>query len=73
MDFSKTDTVKLRNYIQTLDTVHHICIAKIINKYDPNLMSESSNGLFINLSTIDNELRDQIAAYLEQVPPSQNT
>jgi hypothetical protein len=57
---------KIRKMIELLEVNHHIEIAKILHKNNIRL-SENSNGIFINLSNLDNNSMDKIKEYLSFV------
>ena len=55
---------KIRKIIEMLDKPHHIEIGKIL-KQNKIKLSENNNGIFINLSTLDNNVIVEITQYLE--------
>ena len=56
----------LRNDIEQLDTVHHINILKILEKNKINY-TENTNGVFINLTNIEEKTIDKIKNYVKYV------
>ena len=56
----------LRNSIEKLDKVHHVNILKILNKNEVNY-SENNNGIFINLTKIDEITLSDINNYVKYV------
>lgn len=65
-DNNSIELEKIRKMIELLETNHHIEIAKILHKNNIKL-SENSNGIFINLSNLDNNSMDKIKEYLSFV------
>jgi hypothetical protein len=55
---------RIRKIIELLDKTHHIEIGKIL-KQNKIKLSENNNGIFINLSTLDNKVVLEIEEYLE--------
>ena len=65
-DNNSIELGKIRKMIELLEVNHHIEIAKILHKNNIKL-SENSNGIFINLSNLDNNSMDKIKEYLSFV------
>tara|TARA_B110000261_G_C13083541_1_gene356876 strand:+ start:2357 stop:2845 length:489 start_codon:yes stop_codon:yes gene_type:complete len=65
-DNNSIELEKIRKMIELLEVNHHIEIAKILHKNNIKL-SENSNGIFINLSNLDNNSMDKIKEYLSFV------
>lgn len=61
------DSLKnLRKHIQSLEKIHQQHILKIIMD-DKTHYTENSNGVFINMVTLDDKTIDNIKKYLEYV------
>jgi hypothetical protein len=56
----------LRNNIEKLDKVHHINILEILEKNSINY-SENTNGIFINLTNIEENIINKINNYVKYV------
>ena len=51
--------------INNMDKIHHIELLRIIKKQQPTLLiSENSNGSFLNMNELTNETIDEIQIYL---------
>ena len=51
--------------ISNMDKIHHIELLRIIKKQQPTLLiSENSNGSFLNMNELTNETIDEIQIYL---------
>jgi hypothetical protein len=60
------DLVKLRDRIQKLEKIHQLHILKIILEHNIPY-TENSNGVFINIGTIDEKVKKSLVDYLEYV------
>ena len=64
---NKTDNLQLlRNQIEKLDKVHHIGILKIL-KENTVQYSENTNGIFINLTKVNDIIIEIIKKYVTYV------
>ena len=64
---NKIDNLQiLRNQIEKLDKVHHVGILKILKKNTVQY-SENSNGIFINLTKINDIIIENIKKYVKYV------
>jgi len=59
--------IKLKEQIETLSNFHQIEILKIFKKYDQVILNENKNGIFINMSHIDDNIINEIEIYLSYV------
>lgn len=64
VDFNELE--KIRKHIESLDSNHHVEIAKIFKKNKIKL-TENNNGIFINLNNIDTKVINEIKKYLSFV------
>ena len=55
---------KLQKNIDTLDAEHHLQIAKLLYKNNIKL-SQNNNGIFVNLTTLPNNITELLWKYLE--------
>ena len=60
------DLVKLRDRIQKLEKIHQLHILKIILEHNIPY-TENSNGVSINIGTIDEKVKKSLVDYLEYV------
>ena len=58
--------ITLRNNIENLEKIHQINILKILKKHNIEY-TENTNGIFINMTIIDNEPIGEIKSYIEYV------
>jgi len=62
---------RIRKHIETLSSIHHIEIGKILKNNNVKL-TENNNGLFVNLNNIDSSIIDEIQNYLNFVNLQEN-
>ena len=62
-----TDLILLKEKIESLNKFHQIEITKILKNNKDVTLNENKNGIFVNLSIIDNEVISEIHEYLEYV------
>ena len=62
---------RIRKHIETLTSIHHIEIGKILKNNNVKL-TENNNGLFVNLNNIDSSIIDEIQKYLNFVNLQEN-
>lgn len=70
-DFSIDEIRELRESIELLDEESHNEIFKIIKKNNI-LFSENKNGVFVNLTEIDNSIINEIKKYVEYIKTQEN-
>ena len=61
------DLILLKEKIEKLNKFHQIEITRILNNHDNVTLNENKNGIFINLSVIDQNIIEEIKEYLEYV------
>ena len=61
------DLILLKEKIEKLNKFHQIEITRILNNRDNVTLNENKNGIFINLSVIDQDIIEEIKEYLEYV------
>ena len=59
--------IKLKEQIEILSNFHQIEILKIFKKYDEVILNENKNGIFINMSHINDNIINEIEEYLSYV------
>lgn len=57
----------LKEKIEALDKFHQIEILRILNKDTSCILNENNNGVFINLTNINETVIDKIEKYLDYV------
>jgi tRNA U34 5-carboxymethylaminomethyl modifying enzyme MnmG/GidA len=62
-DISDENIIKLRNSIEKLNPSYHKFIFNIFKKHNIEY-SENKNGIFINLSEVDNNVINEVNTYL---------
>lgn len=62
-----SDLILLKEKIESLNKFHQVEITKILKNHNDVTLNENKNGIFVNLSIIDNEVINEIYEYLEYV------
>lgn len=62
---------KIKSRIDSIDTKTHIDIFKIFKEHDVPF-SENSNGIFINISEVDNTIIEKVDKYLDYLYNQEN-
>lgn len=57
----------LKEKIEDLDKFHQIEILRILNKNTSSILNENNNGVFINLTNINDTVIEEIEKYLDYV------
>ena len=57
----------LKEKIESLDKFHQIEILKILNQENSCILNENNNGVFINLTNINENVIKDIISYLDYV------
>lgn len=57
----------LKEKIEALDKFHQIEILRIINKNNSSILNENNNGVFINLTNINDTVIEELEKYLDYV------
>lgn len=60
------DVKKLRDTIQNMDSIHQVNILKIIKKNHVDF-TENSNGIFINMSLLDETTINEMTKFVKYV------
>ena len=58
---------KIKNDIEILSKKDHIEILNILSKKQNIKLSENNNGVFINLSTLDNKTLEELETYIKYI------
>lgn len=59
------DLIKLKERIEKLSKFHQIGILKILKASDICSLNENNNGVFVNLTTLHNDIIKKLVEYLE--------
>jgi len=62
-----TDLNKLKEKVEDLDKFHQIEILRILNNNKSCIFNENNNGVFVNLTTLEPKVIEQIEKYLDYV------
>ena len=57
----------LKKNIESLEKIHQIEVLRIINKKQSNVLNENKNGIYINMSSLDNETVYEIKEYMKHI------
>ena len=57
----------LKRNIESLEKIHQIEVLRIINKKQSNVLNENKNGIYINMSSLDNETVYEIKEYMKHI------
>ena len=59
--------INLKSNIEQLDRFHQLEILKILNQENSCILNENNNGVFINLTNINENVIKDIISYLDYV------
>ena len=69
----KQDKIRqIKDIIEKLDTQEHIEILRIFKKYKKVIINENSNGIFINITDLDNNIIVELEEHLEYLKNQKN-
>ena len=57
----------LKENIESLSFFHQIEVLRILNEKNSSILNENKNGVFINLTSVDNETINKLQVYLKYV------
>jgi len=57
----------LKKNIELLEKIHQIEVLRIINKEQSSILNENKNGIYINMSSLDNNTLDLIKEYMKHI------
>ncbi len=57
----------LKKNIELLEKIHQIEVLRIIHKEQSNILNENKNGIYINMSSLDNNTLDLIKEYMKHI------
>jgi len=57
----------LKKKVECLDKFHQVEILRILNKDNSCILNENNNGIFINLTNINEKVIEEIEKYLDYV------
>jgi len=61
------DLSLLKENIEKLSFFHQVEVLRILNKNNGSMLNENKNGVFINLTNVDNETIIELKDYLKYV------
>ena len=56
----------LRDQIESMESIHQLRVLDIIQKHNI-VYTENSNGIFINMTVLTNDIIDEVLAYIKYV------
>jgi homoserine dehydrogenase len=59
--------VKLKENIEELSFFHQVEVLRILNETNSSILNENKNGVFVNLTQVDNEVVSKLDKYLKYV------
>lgn len=57
----------LKKNIESLEKLHQIEILKIINDKQSNILNENKNGIYINMSSLDEQTINDLKEYMRYI------
>ena len=57
----------LKKNIELLEKIHQIEVLRIIHTEQSNILNENKNGIYINMSSLDNNTLDLIKEYMKHI------
>ena len=57
----------LKENIEVLSFFHQVEVLRILNEKNSSILNENKNGVFINLTSVDNETINKLQTYLKYV------
>tara|TARA_B100000927_G_C16371063_1_gene431480 strand:+ start:372 stop:644 length:273 start_codon:yes stop_codon:yes gene_type:complete len=57
----------LKKNIELLEKIHQVEVLRIIHKEQSNILNENKNGIYINMSSLDNNTLDLIKEYMKHI------
>jgi hypothetical protein len=66
MSLDNAELLAIRDKIEKMEKVYQVHILKILKKHNIDL-TENSNGFFINMSILNNEILDELKNYIKYV------
>ena len=57
----------LKKNIELLEKIHQIEVLRIVNKEQSNILNENKNGIYINMSSLDNNTLTLIKEYMKHI------
>lgn len=57
----------LKENIEKLSFFHQVEVLRILNEKNGSILNENKNGVFINLTNVDQETLDKLSSYLKYV------
>tara|TARA_B100001564_G_C20463275_1_gene589055 strand:- start:433 stop:705 length:273 start_codon:yes stop_codon:yes gene_type:complete len=57
----------LKKNIELLEKIHQIEVLRIVHKEQSNILNENKNGIYINMSSLDNNTLTLIKEYMKHI------
>ena len=57
----------LKKNIELLEKIHQVEVLRIIHREQSNILNENKNGIYINMSSLDNNTLDLIKEYMKHI------
>lgn len=70
--YMSLDLHTLKEKIEELNKIHQIEVLRILQKQDKITLNENKNGIFINLTNVNNSTIAELKKYLEYVKQQEN-
>ena len=61
-----TDLFKIRDEVEKIEKIHQVNILKIFKKYNIEF-TENSNGIFINMTILNDDILEELNSYISYV------
>lgn len=61
-----TDLFKIRDEVEKMEKIHQVNILKIFKKYNIEF-TENSNGIFINMTILNDDILEELNSYISYV------
>ena len=58
--------ISIRDQIEKMENIHQLHVLKIFKKHNIDF-TENSNGIFVNMSILSNDIIDEITSYISYV------
>lgn len=59
--------IKLKENIEDLSFFHQVEVLRILNENNSSILNENKNGVFVNLTQLDNGVVNKLNTYLKYV------
>ena len=66
-DSKQDELTRIKTCIEKMNKFHQISVLKLLSSREGLTINENNNGVFINLSDLDDEILKQLSAYIHYV------